>query len=134
MTRSPGCRSASPSATDDSKAIQASGAPSFPCLGAASRSVRADSTLPIGFSPNISAIPLLLAVAGALVDQDLHAVADRLRLGETERFLVARLAEEPLARPQHNREHHQPQLVHEIVLEQSLNERRTAVNDDVAVD
>ena len=68
-----------------------------------------------------------------LVGEDRHAVADHLRVGELQRLLVARLAEQALAGAEHDREHHQPQLVDEVVLEQRLRELRAAVDDDVAV-
>src|SRR6266542_6776341 len=66
-----------------------------------------------------------------LEDEDDHAVADGLRVGETQRLLVARLAEEALSASEHDRVHHQPQLVDEVALEQRLHQPRAPVDDDV---
>src|SRR4029450_12695005 len=69
-----------------------------------------------------------------LIDEDGHAVADGLRVDEPQRLLVARLSEDPLARPQHDGEHHQPELVYEVVLEQRLHELPASVDVDVTVE
>ena len=71
--------------------------------------------------------------SGALVDQDEDAVSGRARLGELQGFLRAR-PEEPLAASEDDGEHHQPQLVDQVMLEQSLGQLRAAVDDDVAAD
>src|SRR5919204_3180102 len=133
MTSSPALTSPSPSATDGSKTSQASGAPSVPCFGADAGSVMGESTRPIGVS-SIVATESLPAVGGRLVDQDLHSVADGLDVGEAERLLVARLAKHPLAGAEEDREHHQAQLADQILVDQRLDQRRAAVDDDVAVD
>ena len=52
---------------------------------------------------------------------------------ETERLLAARLAEQALAGPDHDREDEQPQLIHEVVLEQRASELIAAVDHDVPV-
>ena len=75
----------------------------------------------------------IAALARRLIDQDRDAVADDLRVDEAQRLLVARLAEEALARAEHDREDHQPKLVDEVVLDQRLHELHAAVHDDVAV-
>src|SRR5919204_2085199 len=71
--------------------------------------------------------------AGRLVDEDGDAVADDLRVDEAQALLVARVAEEPLPIPEHDREDHQPELVDEVVLEERLHEPGTPVDDDVAL-
>jgi hypothetical protein len=45
------------------------------------------------------------------------AVTDCLGIDEAHRFLVAGLAEQSLACPEHDREDHRPQLVDQIVLD-----------------
>ena len=62
------------------------------------------------------------------------AFADDVGLDEAKRLLVARLAEEPLARSEDDREDHHAQLVDEVVLDQRLHELGAAVDDDVGVD
>src|SRR5215211_9113235 len=74
------------------------------------------------------------ALSDRLVDHDRDAVADDLVIAEPQRLLVARLAEEALAGAQHDGEHHQPNFVDEVELEQRLRQLRAAVDDDVAVD
>src|SRR5438067_1334652 len=67
------------------------------------------------------------------VREDQHAVADYLGVDQLEAFLVGALAEETLAAAEHDREHHQPQLVDEVALDQGLGQLGAAVDDDVAV-
>src|SRR5207248_1438735 len=62
-----------------------------------------------------------------------YAVADYLGVDQLEAFLVGALAEETLAAAEHDREHHQPQLVDEVALDQGLGQLGAAVDDDVAV-
>ena len=49
------------------------------------------------------------------------------------RLLVRRVAEEALAATENHREHHQTQLVHEIVLDERLHEPGAAGDEDDAV-
>lgn len=49
------------------------------------------------------------------------------------RRLVAGLAEQALAGPEHDREDHQPQLVGQVMLDQRTGEPGTGVEDDVTV-
>src|SRR4029077_1206736 len=48
--------------------------------------------------------------------------------------LVRGRAEETLAGPEDDRKHGQPQLVHEVVLHQRVDERTTSVDDDLPVE
>src|SRR5918992_2710490 len=71
----------------------------------------------------------------ALVQNEgLDAVAHRLRLGQLERLLVGGGSPERLSLAEDDREHHQPQLVDEVVLEQRLHELRAPVDDELAVE
>src|SRR5262245_11244688 len=72
--------------------------------------------------------------ARALVDLHLDAVrADRPRLREVELETVDPVREETLAAAEDRREDHQPQLVDEVVLEERVDERATAGNEDRAL-
>src|SRR3954451_12794267 len=70
------------------------------------------------------------ALDGPLGDEDRHAVADRLRVLQPQALLVARLAEEPLAVAEDDREDHEPQFVDEVVLDECLNELDAAGHQD----
>src|SRR5262245_53531236 len=72
-------------------------------------------------------------LGGATVGEDEHAVSDGSRVDQLESLGVARFAEQTLAAPEHDREHHQPELVDEISLQERLHERGAAVHDDVSV-
>src|SRR4029077_1393228 len=72
--------------------------------------------------------------SGRFEDEDLHAVANHLGVGEPQSLLVARLAEEPLPAPEHDRVDHQPELVDQIVLDQRLHELSAARDENVPVD
>src|SRR4051812_13347301 len=76
--------------------------------------------------------PLARAVANRSVDQQRDPVADGPRVDELQALLVARLAEQALALPEHDREHHEAQLVDEVLLDQALHELGAAVHDAVA--
>src|SRR5438046_8357580 len=78
-------------------------------------------------------LPRLRCFANRLVDEDFDPVADRLRVREPQTLFVARVSEEALAAPEDDREHHEAQLVNEVVLDQRLHEPGTAVDDDVSV-
>src|SRR5436190_230467 len=71
------------------------------------------------------------SVAGGLVDEDGDPVADRLRVRQPQRLLVARRAEEALPVPQDDGEDHEAQLVDEVPVKEGLRELRAAVDDDV---
>jgi hypothetical protein len=62
-----------------------------------------------------------------------EAVTGGPAAGEADGLLAARLAEQALAGPHHDREDEQPQLVHEVVLEQRAPELVAGVDDDVPV-
>jgi putative ABC transport system permease protein len=62
-----------------------------------------------------------------------EAVTGGPALDETDRLLAARLAEQVLAGPDYDREDEQPQLVHEVVLEQRAPELIAGVDEDVPV-
>ena len=62
-----------------------------------------------------------------------EAVTDRLSIDEAQWFLVADLAEEALAAPEHDRENHQSQLVDQVVLDQRAPKLIAGVDDDVPV-
>ena len=53
---------------------------------------------------------------------------------EAHRLLVAGLAEEAPAGPEHDREDHQPQLVDEVMLDQRAHELVAGVDEDLAAD
>ncbi len=57
-----------------------------------------------------------LGVSDGLVGEEGEVVTDGLGVDEAHGFLVAGLAEEALAGPEHDRVDHQPQLVDEVVL------------------
>jgi putative ABC transport system permease protein len=76
---------------------------------------------------------ILRAELRDLVDHVDEAVPDGPALDETGRLLAAGLAEEALAGPDHDGEDEQPQLVHEVVLEQRAPELIAGVDDDVPV-
>ena len=52
-----------------------------------------------------------------LVSEEGEAVTDGPGIDQAQGFLVARLAEQALAVPEHDREHDEPQLVDQVVLE-----------------
>ena len=58
-----------------------------------------------------------LGLSDHLVGEIGEAVADGLGVEEPHGLLVGGLAEEALARPEHDREDDQPQLVHQVVLD-----------------
>ena len=68
-----------------------------------------------------------------LVGEEDEAVTDGPAADEAHGLLVAGLAEEALAGPEHDREDEQPQLVHEVVLDQRAPELIAGVDDDVSV-
>src|SRR5215208_7214386 len=68
------------------------------------------------------------------VDDDGDTVADDPRIDQHHRLLVARVAEETLSLAQDDREHHQPELVDEVVLDERTHQGGAAVDDDVDVD
>jgi hypothetical protein len=72
-------------------------------------------------------------VSDGLVGEDGDAVTDGLRVGEAHGFLVAGLAEESRAGPEHDRVDHQPQLVDEVVFYQRARELGAAEDDDFPV-
>src|SRR5204863_4545070 len=60
-------------------------------------------------------------------------VADRPRLEQAERLRGLRVPEESFAAAEHHRKHHQPELVDEVVVDQRLNQRCAAGDEDVAL-
>jgi hypothetical protein len=63
-----------------------------------------------------------LGVSDGLVGEHDDAVTDVLRIDQAHGLLVAGLAEEALAGPEHDREDLQPQLIDEVVLDQRARE------------
>src|SRR4051812_2067880 len=76
---------------------------------------------------------LQLGGAGWSVSEEREAVTDGRGLDETHRGLVTRLAEEALARTEHDREDDQPDLIDQVVLHQRAPELITGRNDDLSV-
>src|SRR5947199_10793575 len=66
------------------------------------------------------ALPRLRCFANRLVDEDVHAVPDRLRVHEPQALPVTLVAEEPLNAPRDYPEHYQAQLVDEVLTDQPL--------------
>ena len=67
--------------------------------------------------PNAGAVRRPLGVSDELVGEEDEAVTDGLGIDEAHGLLVAGLAEEALARPEHDWEDDQPQLVDQVVLD-----------------
>jgi hypothetical protein len=74
-----------------------------------------------------------LGLRGEFVNQVGEAVTDSAGVEQAHRLLVAGLAEESLAGPEHDRVDHQPQLVDQVVLQQRAHERAAGVDDDFPV-
>jgi len=83
--------------------------------------------------PNAGAVRRPLGVSDELVGEEGEAVTDGLGIDEAHWFLVAGLAEEAFAGPEHDRVDDQPQLVGEVVLDQRALELIAGVDDDVPV-
>ena len=81
--------------------------------------------------PEAGAVRRPPGVSDALVGEDGDAVTDGLGVDEAHGFLVAGLAEEARAGPEHDREDLQPQLVDEVVLDQRARELGAAEDDDL---
>ena len=82
--------------------------------------------------------PVLEAFARSLgglrpVDERQHAVADDGALGQVERGAVGLLGIQALAGPEHEREDHEPQLIHQVGAQQRVHELVAAGDEDVAV-
>ena len=75
----------------------------------------------------------MLGVSDGLVDEMGELVIERPAACEAHRLLVAGLAEEALAGPEHDRVDHQPQLVDQVVLHQRADEPDAAGDDDLSV-
>jgi len=80
---------------------------------------------------NAGAVWRPLGVSDELVGKEGEAVTDDLGVDEAQGFLVAGLAEQALAGPEHDRVDEQPQLVDEVVLDQRAPELIAGVDDDV---
>src|SRR6266436_6303980 len=76
---------------------------------------------------------MLLGVPDRLVGEVGDAALEGLSVEEAHGFLVAGLAEQPLADPEGDREDLQPQLVDQVVLDQRACELKAAGDDDVPV-
>ena len=74
-----------------------------------------------------------LRASDELVGEVGDTLAECLAVDEAHGFLVARLAEEALAGPEHDREDLQSQLVDEVVLDQRAQELEAAGDDDLPV-
>src|SRR4051794_3478868 len=68
-----------------------------------------------------------------LVAEENEAVADGLGLDEAHGRLVAGLAEQALASPEHDREDDEPHLVDEVVLDEGAPELIAGRDDDLSV-
>src|SRR5260221_14232261 len=79
----------------------------------------------LGWARRIGLVP-------QLVDEHNDAITDRLRARESHPLLVARVAEKALPGPEDDGEHHQAQLIDEVMLDQRLYELGAAVHHDVA--
>src|SRR4029453_15903032 len=75
-----------------------------------------------------------LGLPDDLVREEDDVALDGLGVDEAHRFLVAGLAEETLAGPEHDREDLQPQLVDQVVLHQRAYELEAAGHDDFPVE
>ena len=84
-------------------------------------------------SRSAGAVRRLLGVSHELVGEKGQAVTDGLSADEAHRFLVAGLAEQALAGPDHERVDEQPKLVDEVVLDQRAPELIAGVDDDIPV-
>ena len=82
---------------------------------------------------NAGAVGRPLGRPDELVGEEGEAVTDCLGIDEAHGFLVAGLAEEALASPEHDREDDQPQLVHEVVLDQRAPELIAGRDNDFSV-
>ena len=80
---------------------------------------------------NVGVVRRPLDVPDHLVGEEGEAVTDGLGVDEAHWFLVAGLAEEALAGPEHDREDEQPQLVNQVVLDQRAPELIAGVDNDV---
>ena len=74
-----------------------------------------------------------LDVSDGLVGEEGDAVVECPDVDEAHGFLVAGLAEEALASPNHDREDLQPQLVDEIVLDQRVHKLKAGGDVDLPV-
>jgi hypothetical protein len=74
------------------------------------------------------------SVPNELVAEEDEAVANGLGVDEAHRLLVAGLVEEALAGPEHDGEDDQPQLVHQVVLDQRAPELIAGGDDDVSLE
>ena len=117
-------------------------APAMTAAGSSSRAPPATSSPPAPpsrastsrpTSPKAGAVRPL-GVPDGLVGEDGDAVTDGLGVDEAHGFLVAGLAEEALAGPEHDREDLQPQLVDEVVLDQRARELEAGGDDDFPVE
>ena len=87
---------------------------------AALKALTADARPTVGGHPvfwNAGAVRHPLGLPDELVGEEGEAVTDCLGIDEAHGFLVAGLAEEALASPEHDREDDQPQLVDQVVLD-----------------
>src|SRR5215207_11120686 len=82
---------------------------------------------------NAGAVRRRLGVPADLVGEEDDVALDGLGVDEAHRFLVARLAEEALARAEHDRIDLQPQLVDQVVLHQRAYELEAGGDDDFPV-
>src|SRR6266581_8725929 len=78
--------------------------------------------------------PTTLRVPDGLVGEEGDIALDGLGVDEAHGLLVAGLAEEAFAGPEHDREDLQPQLVDEVVLHQRVYELEAGGDDDFAVE
>src|SRR5947208_5096143 len=72
--------------------------------------------------------------SGLVPEDEDPGVPDRPRFEQAERLRGRGLAKQSLAASEHDREHHQPELVDEVVLDQHLDERGAAGDEELARD
>src|SRR5262245_55955298 len=84
-------------------------------------------------APGTTAEQARSALPDDLVGEVGEVASDGPGVEEAHGFLVAGLAEEALAHPEHDRVDHQPQLVDQIVLHQRAQELEAGVDDDLPV-
>src|SRR5215218_2665033 len=76
----------------------------------------------------------VLCLPDERVGEEDEALTDGLGVDEAHGLLVARLVEEALAGPEHDREEDQPQLVDQVMLDQRAPELIAGRDDDFSVE
>src|SRR6185437_7256466 len=82
------------------------------------------------FRYRVSGTAARLRVADQLVSEEGEASTDGLRAEQAQRLLVTGRAEQALARPEHDRDDDQPQLIGQVVLDQRAHQLIAGVDQD----